>query len=151
MRGITPLHPIPELPALSERPQAPDNITAAIAPVAASRRSSRVPGGALAPLPTREARRRFRNLEVEAILDLHGCSKIDAYEKLNQFIRRQQHAHRRHVLIITGKGKDGAGILRQALPHWLNEAPLRAHISAYAVATPEKGGTGVTHVLLKQR
>jgi DNA-nicking Smr family endonuclease len=54
------------------------------------------------------------------------------------------------VVIITGKGRGTAmGVLRTALPDWLNEPRLRPLISTITHARPEKGGEGVTHVLLK--
>lgn len=113
------------------------------------RDDTRVPP-ALTPLSAREAVKRFRNHPLGATLDLHGEGKLDAREKVQQFLLRQAHAHRRHVVIITGKGKGGVpGVLREYLPDWLNEAPLRALISAIAYAPPEKGGAGVMHVLLK--
>ena len=103
---------------------------------------------ALKPLPTREARRMMAT-SIEATLDLHGCSKRDAYVEVRAFIARQYRAGRRHVLIITGKGRGGDGVLRRELPHWLNEPPIRAHVAAFAASPVEKGGTGATHVLLK--
>ncbi len=113
--------------------------------------AKRSPAASLVPLSTREANRRFKQFPIDAMLDLHGATKLEARERVQQFLLRQHQAHRRHVVIITGKGKGGeVGVLRANLPDWLNEAPLRALISAYATARPEKGGTGVTHVLLKR-
>ncbi|MDX2096058.1 MAG: Smr/MutS family protein [Alphaproteobacteria bacterium] len=111
---------------------------------------------AASPLPAlsaREAAKRFKpHPTIEATLDLHGLDKITAYAQVQQFIARAAAAGRRHVLIITGKGRGPeAGILRANLPHWLNEPVLRRLISAFRQARPEKGGDGVTHVLLKGR
>lgn len=104
----------------------------------------------LKSLPTREAKRAFKPYPVVATLDLHGLSKLEAHARVESFIRAQHRKGHRHVAIITGKGRTGeAGILRSNLPHWLNEPALRPLISAFATARPEKGGTGVTHVLLK--
>lgn len=106
----------------------------------------------LVPLSTREANKRFKAYgAVEATLDLHGMTKFEAMEKLQQFIIRTQRAGKRHVAVITGKGRSGEmGVLRKNLPDWLNSAPLRPLISGFAEARPEKGGAGVTHVLLKK-
>lgn len=111
------------------------------------------PKAPLAALPTREANRRLRaEGNIEATLDLHGMGKLEAYAAVQQFIARQRAAGRRHLAIITGKGRHGeAGILRSHLPHWLNEPSLRSWISAFTTARAEKGGTGVTHVLLKRK
>ncbi|MFZ4540853.1 MAG: Smr/MutS family protein [Rickettsiales bacterium] len=106
----------------------------------------------LALLPQRDAKRAFKPYgPIEATLDLHGLTKHEAYTKVQQFITRQQRAGKRHLAIITGKGRAGeAGVLRSNLPHWLNEPALRPLISAFAHAPAEKGGSGVTHVLVKR-
>lgn len=110
------------------------------------------PTSSLTPLPVREANRVFKSHPVGATLDLHGFTKLEAYEHLLHFIGAQQRAGRRHLVIITGKGKNGdVGVLRSNLPHWLNEPALRPYISAFSYARPEKGGAGVLHVLLKAR
>ena len=107
---------------------------------------------ALPPLSRREAVKRFKqHLEIEATLDLHGLTKGEAYTQVQRFIMRHHRAGHRHVVIITGKGRGAEiGVLRRALPDWLNEPPLRGLISTVTHAAPEKGGTGVTHVLLKR-
>jgi DNA-nicking Smr family endonuclease len=108
-------------------------------------------GRELSPLPIREAAKRFKtHPSIEATLDLHGLSKLEAYAAVSRFVARERRKGRRHVLIITGKGREGEGILRRELPHWLNEPALRAHLSAFAHAHPTRGGAGVMHVLLKK-
>ena len=106
----------------------------------------------LTALPLRDAKRVFKSHSViEATLDLHGLTKLDAYLQVQQFVMRAHCAKRRHVAIITGKGRAGElGVLRSNLPHWLNEPALRPLISAFATARAEKGGEGVLHVLLKR-
>ncbi len=86
----------------------------------------------------------------QATLDLHGMSKLDAYEAVRDFIADAHHAGARHLAIITGKGRTSDGVLRANLPHWLNELALRRHIGAIAQASRDKGGSGVFHVLLKR-
>ena len=105
----------------------------------------------LKQLSLREAARSFRPYgPVEATLDLHGLSKLEAYERVQHFIIDANLRGRRHVAIITGKGRGGeVGVLRANLPHWLNEPGLRKLISAVAEARAEKGGAGVLHVLVK--
>ncbi|MES2984347.1 MAG: Smr/MutS family protein [Pseudomonadota bacterium] len=106
----------------------------------------------LKPLPLREAAKALKPYgPVQATLDLHGLTKLAAHERVHGFIAQQQRSGRRHLIIITGKGRGGeAGVLRSNLPHWLNEAPLRPLISLLAYARPEKGGAGVLHVVVKR-
>lgn len=101
---------------------------------------------ALTPLPPADAKRMFAS-KVEATLDLHGLSREEAYEKLTKFLERARKQGKRHLLIITGKGK---GILKTALPLWLDAPKFRAGISVMAPALPEKGGDGALRVLLKK-
>ncbi len=118
---------------------------------AATNNGARSESQILNPLPIREAAKRFKShAEIEATLDLHGLSKIEAYAAVARFLVRERGKGRRHLLIITGKGREGEGILRRELPHWLNEPALRAHLSAFAHAHPTRGGAGVMHVLLKK-
>ncbi len=61
-------------------------------------------------------------------------------------------ADRRRVLVITGKGRDfGEGVLRDAVPRWLNEDSIRPMIRAFSHAAPKHGGEGALYVLLKRR
>lgn len=139
---------------LEETPEAiPDTGARAPEPVATPPKPSRnIPLPPLAPLSTREAKRlRSSYPLIDAVLDLHGLGKIEAHGQVTAFVQHQARRAHRHLLIITGKGRVGEGVLRQHVPHWLNEAPLRPLISALAYAAPEKGGTGALHVLLKRR
>ena len=122
------------------------------APAAAPRSTSAKTLSPLRPLATREAAKFFKPYgAVEATLDLHGLTKLDAYAQVQHFIRTVSRAGKRHVAIITGKGRSGeVGVLRTNLPHWLNEPAIRPLISGFATARAEKGGHGVVHVLVKR-
>ena len=54
---------------------------------------------------------------------------------------------------MTGKGvgKEGGGVLRNAVPRWLNEAPNREKVLAFEYARQKDGGVGALYVLLKRR
>ena len=43
------------------------------------------------------------------------------------------------------------GILRNAVPRWLNEQPTRVHILAFATAQQRDGGSGALYVLLRRQ
>ena len=53
---------------------------------------------------------------IEDRLDLHGLSQEQAQKKVKAFISSAVQKNFRHVLIITGKGRDGHGILREKVP-----------------------------------
>ena len=97
-------------------------------------------------------RLRRGQLPIQSTLDLHGLTKGEAHAAVQDFIARAAERDLRTVLIVTGKGRrDGGGVLKSALPRWLNEAPLRGHVLALAEARPEHGGTGALYILLRRR
>lgn len=93
-------------------------------------------------------------IPVEAELDLHGATQEKAYAALLRFVTRNQAAGSRCVRVVTGRGLKAdwsVGVLREAVPRWLNENPLRALVLAFSYATPNDGGAGALYVLLKKK
>ena len=129
-------------------PRRPD--ARAAGPALPELREGEAPG-----LDKRNADRLRRGLmPVEARVDLHGMTQSQARAALDGFIGRAAGAGRRCVLVITGKGTRspaGEGVLRAAVPAWLNHPANRAHILAYCRAQPRDGGGGALYVLLRRR
>ncbi|MEQ8699449.1 MAG: Smr/MutS family protein [Bauldia litoralis] len=100
---------------------------------------------------------RFRRglMPIEATLDLHGYTRESGRSALTSFLEGQQAGGRRCVLVITGKGLKGEswapGVLREAVPGWLNAPPLRGIVLSFSFAQPQHGGSGALYVLLKRR
>ncbi len=88
-------------------------------------------------------------MEIDAIIDLHGHTQDGARAALASFIDRQRLEHARCVLVITGKGRMGAGVLRQRFVDWIAASPIRAHLSGYAPAHPRHGGSGAFYIFLR--
>ena len=87
-------------------------------------------------------------------IDLHGMTQDEARPALERFIDAAWRDGKREVLVITGKGTraDGAiGVLRQAVPQWLNAAPNRARVTAFTHAAAKDGGEGALYVRIKRR
>jgi DNA-nicking Smr family endonuclease len=102
-------------------------------------------------LDRRSAERLRRGaLPIEARLDLHGMTQEEAHEALADFLARAEAAGRRCVLVITGKGARGGGVLREAVPRWLNETPNRRRLLAFAPAQLKDGGAGALYLLLRR-
>jgi DNA-nicking Smr family endonuclease len=99
--------------------------------------------------PNAERLKRGRR-PIEARLDLHGLTQIEAHLALARFVAGSRVAGRRCVLVITGHGRFSGGILKEAVPRWLHEAELRRHVLAIAPAQPQHGGTGALYVLLRR-
>ncbi len=61
------------------------------------------------------------------------------------------------MLVITGKGGLGggaggeAGVLRRAVPAWLNQPGNREKVLAFSYAQPKHGGNGALYILLRRR
>jgi DNA-nicking Smr family endonuclease len=107
-----------------------------------------------APLADRSPEKRVRRgkLDVAARLDMHGMTQAEALQALGGFLAHHRADGARCVLVVTGKGRDGAGgVLKQKLPDWLGGGSLRAIVSGYAVAHQKHGGGGAYYVFLKAR
>jgi DNA-nicking Smr family endonuclease len=87
---------------------------------------------------------------IELILDLHGQTQEQAHRNLIGFLVKAQAEGRRCVLVVTGKGQPGGGVLRHMVPRWLNEGDNRERVVAYAPAQRRHGGTGALYVLLRR-
>lgn len=105
------------------------------------------------PLQDHSGHRRVRRgrLPIDASLDLHGHSEISARHELLDFVNTQRRAGARRLLVITGKGRAGGGLLRRRFTDWINQADFRPHLSGYAPASPRHGGEGAFYLLLKRR
>ncbi|MCH7935857.1 MAG: Smr/MutS family protein [Proteobacteria bacterium] len=109
-------------------------------------------------------RMRRGRMDIEATLDLHGMTQEQAHRALGAFLHGSRSAGKRTVLVITGKGggrdvdsgrggpggATGRGVLRDAVPRWLNEGPNRRMIRGFSFAGPKDGGEGALYVLLKR-
>jgi DNA-nicking Smr family endonuclease len=145
----TPAPPAQQKKEPTRRPR-----TARPAPVAVPETAKPVlTPGAVIGVDRRLADRLKRGrLPIDATLDLHGLTQSEAHAAVQGFVARAAERGRRTLLIVTGKGRrDGVGVLKSALPRWLNEAPVRDDILALAEARPEHGGSGAFYVLLRRR
>jgi DNA-nicking Smr family endonuclease len=126
------------------------------APKAAPAPSKPPPGAKLRKgLDGIEPNRRHRIVrareEITARLDLHGLTQDNAKTVLEGFLQRAYAEGSRAVLVITGKGVQGDGILKRMAPQWL-AAPHLAHIVAgISDAARHHGGAGALYVALKRK
>ena len=106
-------------------------------------------------------------IDTEARLDLHGMRQNEAHGALYHFFSRCRRQGMRCVLVITGKGEspfsrhtlhssrfheatDHSGVLRSALPQWLNEVQFRTEVAGFQPAHPKHGGGGAFYIWLRK-
>jgi DNA-nicking Smr family endonuclease len=115
---------------------------------------SRPPVAVVSPIDAIEPGRRRRlhrdRDEHGDWLDLHGMTQDQARAALTGFVLRASAQRQRHVLVITGKGNLGDGVLRRRVPEWLAEPPLRKLVAGLSEAHRRHGGEGALHVALKR-
>lgn len=93
-------------------------------------------------------------LEVEAAYDLHGLKAHEAEREVLLFVRKQQKAGNRWVLLIVGKGlhsPGGRGTLRDHVIRALAERAPSRFVLAFRTAPRHLGGTGALAIRLVDR
>ena len=96
----------------------------------------------------------FRKLKrgqysIEAELDLHGLTRDEAQQQLNEFIFDVRERGMRCIRIIHGKGYGSSNqgpVIKPLVNQWLRK---RSEILAFCSARPVDGGTGAVYVLVK--
>ena len=101
--------------------------------------------------PLRKRRLVRERDEIEARLDLHGLDQDRARAVLHDFLLRAHGRGVRAVLVITGKGALGDGVLRRRTPEWLAEPHVRPIIAGVSQAARHHGGEGALYIALKRR
>lgn len=108
--------------------------------------------------PEKNQKRNMRkgDFPIEAKIDLHGYSIDRAYDALLSFIKSCYETQKRHLLIISGKGRfsyqelENTGVLNKKLPEWFKDSHFANYISVYDFASPKDGGTGAFYVILRK-
>jgi DNA-nicking Smr family endonuclease len=101
--------------------------------------------------PNRRHRIAKEREEIGGRIDLHGLTQDRARAALEAFLARAFEEGWRAVLVITGKGVQGDGVLKKRVPDWL-AAPHLSHIVAgLSEAHRRHGGEGALYVALKRK
>lgn len=105
------------------------------------------------PLADRGAEKRVRRgkLEIGGTLDLHGYHQDSGRNAVIRFLQAAHARGDRTVIVVTGVGRGGQGILKQRLPDWLAEREVRGFVAGFAQAHRAHGGAGAYYVFLKRR
>ena len=143
-----------EIPGETPR-EAPSEHLAKTPPFAPAAHQSRPRPTAKAPPsdiePGRKRRLTRERDSLELVLDLHGLDQDRARGVLHRFLLRAQDDGARAVLVITGKGVQGDGILRRRTPEWLAEPAVRSVVAGVSEAHRRHGGAGALYVAIKRK
>ncbi|MFN4287944.1 MAG: Smr/MutS family protein [Brevundimonas sp.] len=101
--------------------------------------------------PNRARRVQRERDPIEARIDLHGYGRFQAEDAVVAFLSSSYARGHRTVLIITGHGRAGGGIIRASLPEWLSSERLRPIVAGHGPAHRRHGGEGATYVTLKRK
>jgi DNA-nicking Smr family endonuclease len=140
--------PLPQADEAASAPIEPAHSRAA-APKAAPAKTRRE---AHAPPQHRGNEKRVRRgkLSIDATLDLHGHTQVTGRAALARFLDAAQARGALTVIVVTGVGRGGEGVLKRCLPLWLSEPHLRRVATGYAPAHRRHGGDGAFYVFLRR-
>jgi DNA-nicking Smr family endonuclease len=107
--------------------------------------------GAPEELEPRRQRRLSRERDpIEDRIDLHGFGRFEAEDQLKAFLAGAQARRLKSVLVITGQGRRGGGVIRASIHEWLQSPALRPLVSGFASAHRRHGGDGAIYVTLRK-
>ena len=150
--AVPPPEAVEALPA--KRPPKPPSRPRAVVAPTTSTAPVKTPPTKASPeeLEPRRQRRLSRERDpIEARIDLHGFGRFEAEDQLRGFLMSSQARGLRAVLVITGQGRRGGGVIRSSIHEWLHAPALRGVVSGFAVSHRRHGGDGAIYVTLKRR
>lgn len=135
--------PPPKVPTAGAKPAPPP-------PPAVPRARPAAPGPK--PIEPLRKRRIARHRDpIGAHIDLHGLTQDGARAALEAFVLEAWSDGLRTVVVITGKGLRGDGVLRRMTPEWLAGPRLKEAVAGVSEAHARHGGDGALYVALKRR
>ena len=90
-------------------------------------------------------------LTLDAIVDLHGKTEVQAHELIKNFIKNSYLNEFKSIIIITGKGLNCQGRLKLKTPQWLKSEELSKFVVGFEAMPRNKGGDGALFVKLKNK
>ena len=90
-------------------------------------------------------------LNLDAIIDLHGKTEVQAYGLIKNFIKDCYFNNFKSIMIVTGKGLNSKGKLKLKTPLWLKSEVLSKYVVGFETMPHNKGGEGALFVQLKNK
>jgi DNA-nicking Smr family endonuclease len=147
MEHVTAAEPAP--PPAASAPLFPSTPVKPFLPAYVPPVSQKTPGAPVLDDITMKKLRKGK-LEIDARIDLHGMTEHAAHDALLRFIKQARREDARIILVITGKGKAGEGVLRRTVPLWFAEAAFKPLVGGWRKAHPAHGGEGALYVRLRR-
>lgn len=97
-----------------------------------------------------DRRRRLKEKRPDAVVDLHGLTRDEAWDRLQSFVAEAHRGGAEKILVIHGKGNhsEGEAILKRTAKDFLERCPLTGE---QGTAPAVHGGAGATWALLKRK
>ena len=92
-----------------------------------------------------------KGVKPDFIIDLHGFTLYSGRMVLNKHIVDCYEKNIRCILIITGKGFNNKGALKEEVPKWLNDKYLSKYLINFNQAPKIFGGEGALLVRIKNK
>jgi DNA-nicking Smr family endonuclease len=106
------------------------------------------------PMPRTRLMKQVRQgkREPEATLDLHGCTREEARQKVQFFLEDSVYQGKKTVLVVTGRGRRSAAepVIRTEVERYL-ASEAQAWVSEWGRAPRHYGGEGALVVFLRRR
>jgi DNA-nicking Smr family endonuclease len=90
-------------------------------------------------------------IAIDSRLDLHGLTQAEAHRALDRSLASAVRGGARLLLVITGRGAGGDGVLRRALPGWIASGPHASRVLRLEPAQPRHGGGGAWYLYLRRQ
>ena len=95
--------------------------------------------------------RNKKSIKPDNILDLHGYTLHSGRLIMNKYIINCYEKNIRTILIITGKGLNNRGALKEEVPKWLNDNFIKKYLVHFDYAPKNFGGDGALLVRIKNK
>jgi DNA-nicking Smr family endonuclease len=95
---------------------------------------------------SRKLKRRFI---YEKVVDLHGLTVKEAFNKLLVFFANCQLENIKNVIVITGGNDLKTSVIRSSFQKWIRES-FGQYVHSYSQANIQHGGQGSFYVVLKK-
>jgi DNA-nicking Smr family endonuclease len=99
-------------------------------------------------ISAQDRRRRLRNKQPEAVLDIHGLTRNEAWISLETFFADAKGKGLEKILVIHGKGNHSKGesVLKRTVMDFIERCPYAGESGRGKASA---GGEGATWILLK--